>query len=73
VANLILGAKNGTTDFTDAKFSEEDNIFLTVVPVPEAPAIVMVLLAICGGASLYGIGRIRRSAPNASLGQIQVS
>ena len=38
----------------------------TVTPVPEAPGLVMVLLAICGGVSLYGMQRIRRSAPNAS-------
>ena len=66
VANLILGGKNKTTDFTDAKFSEEDNIFISAVPVPETPAIVMVLLAICAGVSLFGIGRVRRSASNAS-------
>ena len=35
-------------------------------PVPEAPGLVMVLLAICGGVSLYGMQRIRRSAPKAS-------
>jgi hypothetical protein len=66
LANLILGGKNKTTDFTDAKFSETDNILLSAVPVPETPAIVMVLLAICAGVYLYHIGRTRRSAPSAS-------
>ena len=66
VANLIVGAKNHTTDFTDAKISEENNLFFEMVPVPEAPALVMVLLAICGGVSLYGMRRFRRTATNAS-------
>jgi hypothetical protein len=66
VANLILGAKNSTGVFTDAKFSELDNLFLGTVPVPETPAIVTVLLAICAGVSLYGIGRARRGVPSAS-------
>jgi hypothetical protein len=34
-------------------------------PVPEAPGLVMVLFAICGAVSLYGMQRIRSSAPNA--------
>jgi hypothetical protein len=63
---LIKGAKNHTQVFADADQSEENNLKLEIVPVPEAPALVMVLLAICGGLSLYGMRRFRRTAANAS-------
>jgi hypothetical protein len=67
IVNFVtFSLASGAAGWNELKQIEFSVPGVVSTPVPEAPGLVMVLLAICGAVSLYGMQRIRRSAPNAS-------
>jgi hypothetical protein len=66
VTSVTFSLASGVAGWNEVKQLEFSVPGAVSTPVPEAPGLVMVLLGICGAVSLYGMQRIRRSAPNAS-------